>query len=114
MNLVVLQGNLGKDPLTKTVGDNLVSEFSVATKEYKDGTAWHNVKVWGKAAEICDKYLRKGSPVLLQGRISYRKYTDKQGVEKYVTEIVADKIELIGAAKKDDPQAKLDDFDAPF
>ena len=73
MNLVILRGNVGNDPLTKDVKGKMVCNFSLATKA-GDNTDWHNVQAWEKTAELCSKYVEKGSSVLVQGRISYREY----------------------------------------
>jgi single-strand DNA-binding protein len=97
-NRVQLIGNLGGTPEIKEFdGGNKVARFSLATSEYytnKKGekvteTQWHNVVVWGKLAEIAEKLLQKGSQVAIDGKLSNRNYTDKQGIKKYITEIVA-------------------------
>lgn len=113
MNLVVLKGNLGKEPVTKDVQGQMVCEFSLATKGYKDQTDWHNIKAWGKTAEICSKYLEKGSSALIQGRIQYRQWKDKEGNTKYATEIIAEKVELLGG-KKSDAEKTSDELEVPF
>lgn len=97
INKVTLIGNLGQDPECRTLDNGaMVGRFSLATNEnYKDKdgnwqkqTEWHNVVVWRELAERCEK-LRKGALVFVEGKISYRKYTDKDGVERNVTDIVA-------------------------
>lgn len=97
VNKVTLIGNLGKDPEVRyTAGGTAVATFSVATNEsWKDAegatqerTEWHNIVAWRKLAEICGEYLKKGSKIYLEGRIQYRTYDDKNGVKRYVTEIV--------------------------
>ena len=99
VNKVILVGNLGKDPETRrmTSGDPIVS-FSVATSETwrdkssgerKEKTEWHRVVIFNKnLADVAEKYLRKGSKVYLEGALQTRKWTDKDGVEKYSTEVV--------------------------
>ena len=95
LNQVILIGRLGKDPEVKSVGDTKVCKFSVATSEsYKDKqgnkqekTEWHNIVIWGNLADICGKYLKKGSLVSLQGKITTNTY-EKDGVKKYATEIL--------------------------
>jgi single-strand DNA-binding protein len=95
-NKVQLIGNLGIKPEVKTLdGGKKVARFSIATNEtYRNAkgdkvteTQWHNVVVWGKTAEIAEKYLNKGSEVAVEGKITYRNYNDKEGNKKYITEI---------------------------
>ncbi|MCI0422481.1 MAG: single-stranded DNA-binding protein, partial [Acidobacteria bacterium] len=108
VNQVTLVGRLGKDPELKyTQGGDAVANFSVATDEtWKDKsgekqqrTEWHNIVAWKKLAEICGQYLRKGSQVLIQGRLQTRKWEDKDGNTRYTTEIVASNLVMLG--KKD-------------
>ena len=115
LNKVQLIGNLGRDPEVKaTNGGESVATFNVATSERwkgKDGqmqeaTEWHNVVVWGKLAGICGDYLNKGMKVYIEGRLKQRKYTGKDGVEKYVTEIICNEMKMLdkpvaGASKAD-------------
>lgn len=122
VNKQILLGRLGKDPDIKAVGEKqtVVCKFSVATSEKYNGvetTTWHNVVVWGKQAENCGKYLAKGRLVYLEGRTENRKYTDKQGVEKYITEVIADQVRFLpdGARKAEvgtEPTVAADDI--PF
>ena len=97
LNRATILGHVGKDPTTKTMnsGDK-VANFSIATSESwtdkqsgekKEKTQWHNIVVWGKLADIVEKYVRKGSKVFVEGAIETRKY-EQNGVEKYTTEIV--------------------------
>ena len=106
-NKVQLIGNLGQDPEIKQIGDDKkVANLNVATNEnYKNAkgekvteTQWHNVIAWGKLADIAEKYLVKGSEVVVEGKLVNRNYTDKQGVKRYVTEIQA--TELLILSKK--------------
>lgn len=105
VNNVTLLGRVGKDPEVRMAGQNKVATFSLATGgKYKtqdgreiDDTAWHNIVAWRNLAELTEKYIKKGSQILVIGRLTYRKYTSNDGVERNVTEIVADKIELCGA-----------------
>ena len=108
VNKVILLGNLGRDPETRyTTGGDAVTNLSIATSEQwkdKNGekqekTEWHRVAFFGKLAEIAGEYLKKGSQVYVEGRLQTRKYTDKDGVEKYSTEIVGDRMQLIGGAR---------------
>lgn len=124
VNKVILIGNVGKDPETKFLeSGNIVSNFSLATSEtYKNkagekvtNTEWHNIVVWGKLAEITEKFIKKGSQVYLEGKIKTRSY-DKDGEKRYVTEIYADTIQMIGSKKegsesKQEPEKEKDDFD---
>lgn len=94
LNSHTIVGNVGKDPTIKTVGDSKVANFSVATSESwtKNGekqerVQWHNCVVWGKLAEIVEKYVSKGSKILLTGQVETRKY-EKDGREIYTTETV--------------------------
>ncbi|MCU0366183.1 MAG: single-stranded DNA-binding protein [Bacteroidales bacterium] len=105
-NRVQLIGRLGQDPEVKTLeSGKKVTNFTMATNEtYKgaDGnkteeTTWHNIVAWNGLAEISSKYLKKGKEVCIEGRISYRTYTDKNGVPKSVTEIVASDLVLLSA-----------------
>ncbi|MBP9133826.1 MAG: single-stranded DNA-binding protein [Saprospiraceae bacterium] len=106
VNKVILIGNLGQDPEIRQFETNSVASFSLATSEsYIDKagqkqtiTEWHRISVWGKAAEIVQKYLKKGSKVYVEGKLTYRKYTDAQGVERNVTEIKADNFRFLDSA----------------
>jgi single-strand DNA-binding protein len=108
VNKVILLGNLGRDPETRyTTGGDAVTNLNIATSEqWKDKagekqerTEWHRVVLFGRQAEIAGEYLKKGRSVYIEGRLQTRKYTDKDGVEKYSTEIVADRMQLIGSAR---------------
>lgn len=99
VNKVILLGRLGQDPKLHTFqSGNCVCNFSMATdKRYKDREGkwtsqvqWHNVKVWGKQGELCNQYLSKGQIVHVVGSIEYSTYEDKEGVKRYVTDIVAE------------------------
>ena len=106
INKAILVGNLGKDPdIRYTPGGAAVASFSIATTEsWKDKqsgekvekTEWHNVTAFGRLAEICGEYLKKGSQVYVEGRIQTDKYTDKQGVEKYSTKIIINEMQMLG------------------
>lgn len=110
LNRVVIMGNLGQDPeLRYTQNQTPVCTLNVATTDYRtspDGqrqefTEWHRVVVWSKQAENCSKYLTKGRSVLVEGRLQTRSWEDKQGVKKYVTEIVAQNVQFVGGARTD-------------
>jgi single-strand DNA-binding protein len=105
MNKAVVIGRLGRDPeLRATQSGQSVTNFTVATNEnYKDGngerqerTEWHNIVVWGKQAESCAKYLKKGRQVAVDGRLQSRSYDDREGVKRHITEIVASRVEFLG------------------
>lgn len=107
-NKVMLVGNLGQDPDMKTLeGGKKVVHFTLATKEdYKNSegqkvkeTTWHNITAWNGLAEIASKYLKKGNEVLVEGRLVYRTYEDKQGATKYVTDIVLNDLLLLRSGK---------------
>lgn len=103
---VTLIGRLGKDPETRsTAGGKLVAHFSVATSSGKDQTDWHNVVCWEKTAELAQRYLRRGALVFVTGRLSYRKYTDKAGVERQTTEVVANTLKFLEPKDRDQQPA---------
>lgn len=105
VNKVILVGNLGRDPEMRYMpsGDPVAS-FSIATTDtWKDKngqkqekTEWHNISMFGKLAEIAGEYLKKGSSVYVEGRLETRKYTAKDGTEKQATQVVADRMQMLG------------------
>jgi single-strand DNA-binding protein len=106
VNKVILIGNLGRDPETRYMPDGgAVTNVSIATTEtWKDKngekqekTEWHRVAFFGKLAEIAGEYLKKGSQVYVEGRLQTRKWQDKDGQDKYTTEIVADRMQMLGS-----------------
>jgi len=106
VNKVILIGNLGRDPETRyTTGGDAVTNLRIATTEtWKDKsgekqekTEWHTVVLFGRQAEVAGEYLKKGRPVYIEGRLQTRKWTDKEGVEKYSTEVVGDRMQLLGS-----------------
>lgn len=105
VNKVILIGNLGKDPEVRNLPDGgAITNFSIATTdswkdksgEKQEKTEWHRISTFQKLAEICGTYLKKGSQVYIEGRLQTRKWTDKDGAEKYYTEIIADKMQMLG------------------
>lgn len=107
VNKVIIVGNLGRDPETRYMpsGDAMTS-ITVATTdtwkdkatgEKKEQTEWHRISFFGKLAEIAGQYLKKGSQVYIEGSLRTRKYTDKDGVEKYATDIRADTMQMLGS-----------------
>ena len=106
VNKVILIGNLGRDPETRYMPDGgAITNISIATTEtWKDKagekqekTEWHRVAFFGKLAEIAGEYLKKGSQVYVEGRLQTRKWQDKDGADKYTTEIVADRMQMLGS-----------------
>jgi single-strand DNA-binding protein len=107
VNKVILVGNLGKDPETRYMPNGkAVTNFTIATSEswkdkqtgeQREQTEWHNIVMYDRLAEIAAEYLRKGSQVYVEGSLRTRKWTDKDGVEKYTTEIVATDMQMLGS-----------------
>ncbi|MEQ1532507.1 MAG: single-stranded DNA-binding protein [Sideroxydans sp.] len=105
VNKAILVGRLGKDPETRFMTNGeAVTNVSIATSEnYKDKngekqekTEWHNLVFYRRLAEVAGEYLKKGSQVYVEGRIQSRKYTDKAGAEKYITEIIVNEMQMLG------------------
>ena len=106
INKVILIGNLGQDPDTKAMPSGMtVCNLRIATSEswkdkqsgeMKEQTEWHSVAMFGRLAEIAGEYLRKGSQVYIEGRLRTRKWQDKQGNDRYTTEIVANEMQMLG------------------
>ena len=103
VNKVILLGRLGRDPETRTTqGGMTICRLAVATdRRWKDQsgekqqeTEWHNVSIFGKQAEIADQYLKKGSEVYIEGRLKTRKYQDKEGIERWSTDIICESMQL--------------------
>jgi single-strand DNA-binding protein len=106
LNKVMLIGNLGADPeMRYTQSNQAVCNFRIATTDVwndKNGqkqerTEWHRIVVWGRPAEACGNYLKKGRPVFIEGRIQTREWEDKDGNKRYTTEIVADRVQFLGS-----------------
>jgi single-strand DNA-binding protein len=106
VNKVILVGNLGRDPEVRYTPDNAaITNISIATTDsWKDKngdkqerTEWHRVAFFGKLAEIAGEYLKKGSQVYVEGRLQTRKWQDKEGQDRYTTEIVADRMQMLGS-----------------
>jgi len=111
INKVILVGNVGKDPEIKHLDKGVsVARFSLATSEtYKDkdnkkvtNTEWHNIVLWRGLAEVAEKYVKKGSPLYIEGKIRSRTWDDKDGKKHYATEIVADTMQLLGSKQSSD------------
>lgn len=106
VNKVILVGNLGQDPETRTTpGGTTVTNIRIATTdswkdktsgEMKEQTEWHGIVLWNRLGEIAAEYLKKGSQVYIEGRLQTRKWQDKQGNDRYTTEIVASDMQMLG------------------
>lgn len=135
VNKAIILGNVGKDPEVRFLADGkATANLSVATSsswkdksgEKQESTEWHRISAFGKLAEIIGEYVKKGSQIYIEGRITTRKWKDKEGVERYSTEIIADQMQMLGGrgekseapAKpaKAAPAGKFDDMndDIPF
>jgi single-strand DNA-binding protein len=136
MNKIMLIGNLGKDPeMNYTPGGTAITKFSLAVNRYKksstgerqEETEWFNIVAWDKLAETCNTFLHKGSKVYIEGRVQQRKYTDKNGIERYAFDVVVSDMEMLtpksaqsgssseflaGHADESDPLGDLEDH--PF
>lgn len=104
VNKVVLVCTLGKDPeVRQTQNGNAICNLSAATsRKYKDAqgnaqeeTEWHRISLFGRSAEVAGQYLKKGSMVYIEGRLRTRKYTDKDGIDRYVTEIIGEHLQFL-------------------
>lgn len=132
LNKVMLIGNLGQDPETRytTSGDAVASISLATTDEWRDkasgekrqSTEWHKVVFFKRLAEIVGQHLRKGSQVYVEGRIKTKKWTDKDGIERYMTQVEATEMKMLGKRERDDDanqspttrnESDLDD-DIPF
>jgi single-strand DNA-binding protein len=121
VNRVIVVGNLGRDPETRYDPKGAcMTNIAVATTdkwkdkasgEQKEATEWHRIAFFGKLAEIAGQYLKKGSQVYIEGKLRTRKWTDKAGVEKYSTEIIADTMQMLGS--KTGGSVPMDDAPAP-
>ena len=133
LNKVMLIGHLGKVPESKVLSSGQqVATFSIATSEkwkdkageYQERTEWHNIVLWGKLAEIAEKYLNKGSAVYIEGKLQTRSWEDKDGNKKYKTEIVGSSLQILSSRNREESgsipepqnQAQADnvDDDLPF
>ncbi|MCU6435067.1 single-stranded DNA-binding protein [Undibacterium sp. Jales W-56] len=120
LNKVQIIGNLGRDPETRYMpsGDAMTSITVATTENWKDKatgekkeqTEWHRITFFGKLAEIAGQYLKKGSQVYVEGSLRTRKYTDKDGVEKYATDIKADTMQMLGGRPGMGGGAPMDEY----
>jgi single-strand DNA-binding protein len=104
LNKIMLIGNLGRDPELNVTSDGTpVTKFSLAvnrntktsTGEKKEETEWFNVVAWRQLAEICERYLHKGSKVYIEGRLTQRKYTDREGIQRTSVEVIANDMQML-------------------
>lgn len=109
VNKAILLGNLGKDPEFRITPSQVhVCTFSIATSEKRrdqsgnmtEQTEWHNIVTFGVTADNCSKYIKKGSQVYVEGRIQTRKWQDKEGKDRYTTEIITDRVNFIGGRRE--------------
>ena len=116
LNKVMLIGNVGRDPEVRYLEGNnpgaqgrKVATFTLATSERfrdrsgetRENTEWHNIVAWGQPADVCERFVRKGTQLYIEGRLRTRKYTDRNGQEKYTTEINVDTLQLLGRRESD-------------
>jgi single-strand DNA-binding protein len=116
INKVIIVGNLGADPEVRyTGGGTAITSLSIATSEQwtdkqsgekQERTEWHRVKLFGKLAEIAGEYLKKGRQVYIEGSLRTDKYTDKNGVERYSTDIVANEMQMLGGNEGSKPDGQ--------
>ena len=141
VNKVIIVGNTGNDPeVSQFQNGGSVATIAVATSEkyqnkqtgeWVENTEWHRVKAFGKLAEIIAQYVRKGTPVYIEGKLKTDKYTDKNGIERYATNIIADQMQMLGGNQnapqnpnqqlpnfnnnmQDEPKPSTVDSDIPF
>ena len=114
INKVILIGNVGKDPEVRHLDNGVaVASFPLATSETykgKDGqkvtnTEWHNIVIWRGLAEVAEKFVKKGNPLYIEGKIRTRSWDDKEGNKRYTTEIVADNMQMLGAKQSNEESA---------
>jgi single-strand DNA-binding protein len=119
-NKVTLIGRLGKDPEVRSLDENTkVAKFTMATNEsykdksgeWQDKTEWHNIVAWRGLADRIERNLSTGMLVFVEGKITYRKYTDKDGVDRYITDVVAYTVKPL--EKRDDPEKSGDSSRTP-
>jgi single-strand DNA-binding protein len=123
VNKAIIIGHLGRDPETRYLPNgDAVTNIAVATSEQwkdkntgekKEQTEWHRVTFYRKLAEIAGQYLKKGSSVYLEGKLQTRKWTDKDGIERYTTEIIADSMQMLGSGPKSNGSSE-ETADGPY
>lgn len=114
VNRVILIGNLGKDPEIRNLeGGAKVANFPLATTEsYKnrngdrtEHTEWHNIVLWRGLADVAERFLKKGNSVYIEGRLRTRSWDDQQGNKRYITEVIADNMTMLGGRREDAPDS---------
>jgi single-strand DNA-binding protein len=123
VNKVIIVGNLGRDPEIRYMpSGDAIANIAVATSykhkdrntgEQKELTEWHRISFFGRLAEIVGQYLKKGSSVYVEGRLQTRKYTDKDGVEKYATDIIAENMQMLGGGARPAGEADAPEGNRP-
>lgn len=122
VNKVILVGNCGRDPEVRYLpSGGAVANVSIATTsrrkdrntgEFVEETQWHRVTFFERLAEVVGEYVKKGTPIYVEGRLTYRKYTDKDGIEKNATDIVASEMQLLGGKQESSEEPKRPSHDA--
>ncbi len=120
INKAILLGNVGADPQVRDINGTKVAQLSLATSEKaytkRDGTQvperteWHRIVIWGALADVVERYVSKGSKLYIEGRITNRSYTDKDNVTRYISEVVCEKMEMLGSK----PQAQQQPYQQPY
>ena len=128
LNKVMLIGNVGRDPNVRYLEGNnpnspgrKVATFTLATTERfrdrngetRENTEWHNIVAWGQPADVCERFVRKGTQLYIEGKLRTRKYTDAQGQEKYTTEVNVDTLQLLGRRDGDPAPAPQGGYPSP-
>ena len=121
-NKITIIGNVGKDPETRTLENGTkVTSLTLATSETwkdkqgnkKEEVQWHAVQLWRGLAEVAEQYVKKGSKLLIEGKVTYRSYEDKEGVTKYITEIVGKEMKMLGGKPQQQENEPVKE-DLPF
>jgi len=112
VNKVILIGNCGAEPEIRTNHDSSITAMiklatnkswkDKATGEMQERTEWHRIKLFGRLAEVAEEYVTKGKQLYIEGELRTSKYVDKEGIERYTTEIIADELQLLGSAPNND------------
>lgn len=120
INKAILLGNVGADPQVRDVNGTKVAQLSLATSEKaytkRDGTQvperteWHRIVIWGALADVVEHYVSKGSKLYIEGRITNRSYTDKDNVTRFISEVICEKMEMLGSK----PQAQQQPYQQPY
>lgn len=124
VNKAIILGNVGRKDVPNTTGGNKIVKLAIATSynikvndKYEEKTEWHNITLFGKLADVAGRYVNKGDKVYIEGSLQTSKWTDKNGVERFSTSVLANKLELAGKKGSQEPPAEKmsDDMsDIPF